>query len=118
MCGFKFISIEEVASKLIHEKRFAISWCINNDITIHTIGNKKVVDEFEFKCAFEKPRIDDLKRKYGEHWEEVYRLENSEDVVGFIKMEPMLGLGKNKVLSNFNANDLFKKLRLSGFTNS
>lgn len=65
----------------------AARWCIDRNIELMILGNKRVVSEFDFRLSFEKPLIDILKRKYGENWRMYYEVYESEDVTKYYELE-------------------------------
>ncbi|WP_318350572.1 aldo-keto reductase family protein [Aquipluma nitroreducens] len=80
--------MKEVAEKLkMKSADTAARWCIDRNIEIMSLGNKRVVSEFDFKLSFEKPLIDVLKRKYGESWPMYYEVYKSEDVTKYYELE-------------------------------
>lgn len=50
------------------------NWCARNDVLIVKQGKMEFVFEPDFKLAYELPLINKLKRKFGDNWEQVYRL--------------------------------------------
>ena len=53
--------MKEVAEKLkMKSVDAAARWCIVNNIEMMTLGNKRVVSEFDFRLSFEKPIIEML----------------------------------------------------------
>ena len=58
----------------------AARWCLNNNIWIMMLGNKRVVSEFEFRMAFEDETIKMLKKKYGNGWQDYYEVIKNDDV--------------------------------------
>jgi len=88
MCGIGTLTMEQVKVKLhLETSEAAARWCIKNDITIIPIGNKNTVSEYAFELVYQKPIIDDLKRRYGEKWEKYYHAYNSEDITEFYAIQ-------------------------------
>jgi hypothetical protein len=74
MCGIIYLSLQEVAEKLkLKRTDTAVRWCINNGVHMFKLLNKNVVDEYEFRLAYEQPLIDRLKMKYKDKWVEYYK---------------------------------------------
>lgn len=55
-------------------------WCNRNGVTILKQGKNEFVFESNFKEAFEKPFIENLKRKFEKDWEQVYRLYENNNI--------------------------------------
>ncbi len=88
MCGIIYLSLQEVAEKLKLKKTdTAVRWCIDNGVQMFKLLNKNVVDEYEFRLAYEKPLIDRLKMKYKDKWVEYYKAYNSEELTNFYALE-------------------------------
>lgn len=80
--------MKEVAEKLkMKSIDAAARWCIGNNIEMMTLGNKRVVSEFDFRISFEKPITEMLKRKYGDEWLVYYDVYKNEDVIKFYDLE-------------------------------
>ena len=52
-----------------------------------TLGNKRVVSEFDFRVSFEKPIIEMLKRKYDDNWSAYYEVYKNEDVMKYFELD-------------------------------
>lgn len=91
--------MKEVAEKVkMKSVDAAARWCLNKNITIMTLGNKRVVSEFEFDLSFEQPIIDMMKQKYGKDWVAYYEVYQSNDVIKFhsLKMSMPVDTQKTK----------------------
>jgi hypothetical protein len=111
MSGINYITLQEVADKLKHSSGFAQSWCVKNNIRLYKIGSRYVVNEIEFRCAYEKPVIDDLKEKYKDEWEKHYRILNNDDIPGYVKLMDQKKFETIKINKVFIADDFLKELR-------
>jgi len=81
MNGINYLEMKEVAEKLkMKSVDTAARWCLSKNISILTLGNKRVVSEFDFRLAYEKPLIETLKQKYGEDWAAYYELYMNNDI--------------------------------------
>jgi len=88
MYGINYLTMQEVAEKLkIKKIDIAKRWCFDNNITILKLGNKKVVTEYDFRLAYEKPIIDNLKQKHPDNWETYYSAYNSQDIRSYYRIE-------------------------------
>lgn len=88
MCGINYLDMKEVAEKLkMKSVDAAARWCIDQNIQMMSLGNKRVVAEFDFRMSFEKPMIDMLKRKYGDDWVLYYVVYKNEDVMKYFELE-------------------------------
>jgi hypothetical protein len=47
-------------------------WCERNDVTVFQDCSGKYVIESEFNVAYNKPVIEEFKRKYGKEWNKFY----------------------------------------------
>ena len=104
--------MKEVAKKLkMKSPDSAAGWCIENAVTIMTIGKKRVVSEFDFRVAIERPLILELKQKYGNKWPDYYELHKSGDVKKFYELE-MNGNTAAQKPNSFDAEPFFKEIGL------
>lgn len=84
MSGINYLDMKEVAEKLKKKSVDAAArWCLTNNIAIMTLGNKRVVSEFEFNLSFEQPLIEMLKRKHGDGWATYYEVYQNNDVIKY-----------------------------------
>ena len=104
MCGINYLTMKEVAKKLkMKTDDAAARWCLNNNIDIITLGNKRVVSEYDFKLAYEQPMIDILKKKYKKKWVNYSEAYNSGDVRKFYELKENIVLNKEEPVE-FNPN--------------
>lgn len=93
MCGINYLDMKEVAERLkMKSADAATKWCINHEVEMMTLGNKRVVLEFAFMLSFEKPLIDSLKREYGDNWAVYYEVYKSGDVKRYYELKMNIGV--------------------------
>lgn len=110
MCGIKYLDMKEVSDKLkMKSVDAAARWCIDKNIEIMSLGNKRVVSEFEFTLCFEKPMIDKLKREYGDQWPMFYKVYQNEDVAGYYELEKNCK-AVNHQATIFSTDDFFNEI--------
>jgi hypothetical protein len=110
MCGIKYLDMKEVSDKLkMKSVDAAARWCIDRNIEIMSLGNKRVVSEFEFLLSFEKPMIDLLKRKYGDKWPMFYEVYKNQDMAEYYKLEKNLEV-VNHQATIFCTDDFFNEI--------
>ena len=61
-----------------------IKWCQDANIEIQIIGNKRVVYRFLVEMEIDKKLVKELKKKYPEKWEELYRCYRDDDRLGYL----------------------------------
>ena len=103
MCGIEYLELKEVAKKLKRSSvDTAVRWCFDNGISILKLGTLRVVSEYEFRLAYEKPLIDHLKLEHKDKWLDYYNAYNSENVSTFhslqdaVKMIDSTGISFNQ----------------------
>ena len=75
------IEISKVMQKLGYsDLRAARDWCNENNVQIIKHGKTEFVIEANFLEAYELPFINNLKKKYGNDWQDVYRLYNEGNI--------------------------------------
>ena len=79
--------MKEVAKKLkMKSVDAAARRCQQKGIQLMTLGNKRVVSEFEFRLYYEKPIIDKLKQEHGDDWATYYEVYQNNDVIKHFNM--------------------------------
>jgi hypothetical protein len=110
MCGIIYLDMKEVAEKLkMKSADAAARWCIDKNIEMMMLGNKRVVSEFDFRVSFEKPIIDMLKKKYDDNWVNYYEVYKSEDVIQYYELEKSNNI-KDSKQSVFNPGEFLKNI--------
>ncbi len=81
----KFIDLKTLSQiLLIKGAKGATKWCEDHDIKIHIVGNKRVVSKFMVDIEIDKDLIKDLKSKYPNKWEELYKCYIDKDRLGYL----------------------------------
>lgn len=71
----EILTIEELLEPLgLTDIRSVRAWCDKNDVLIIKQAKNEFVIESEFILAYERPCINNLKKKFGDDWEQVYKL--------------------------------------------
>lgn len=91
--------------------------CFNEGIHIMTLGNKRVVSEFEFRLYYDKPTIDMLKGEHGDAWPLFYEAYRKDDVNRYYELKQG-GISPVRQKSGFNADDFLNDLGYGKSKNS
>lgn len=84
----KRLLLKELLAQLGYKDvRSVRKWCNKNAVFIIRHGKDEFVVESDFKKAFEIPFINNLKKQFGNNWEEVYRLHAEGDVLGLTALQ-------------------------------
>jgi len=111
MCGIEYLDMKEVAKKLkMKSVDAAARRCFNEGIHIMTLGNKRVVSEFEFRLYLDKPTIDNLKAEHGDDWPLFYEAYRNDDVKRYYELIESGGTSPAQRQSGFNADDFLTDL--------
>ena len=85
------ISISDVSKKLgFRDPRSVENWCRENNIEIDQVGKRKYIYKIEFEAASNKNLIEDLLKKYGERWYEMYEAYMEGDIRTFLELKERL----------------------------
>ena len=88
MNGINYLTMREVAERLkIKSVDTAARWCLDHNIDILNLSNKRVVVEFAVTLAIDQPFINLLKKNYGDRWIEYYNAHKSKDVKKYDELE-------------------------------
>lgn len=83
----KFIDLKELTKiLLLTDVRGATKWCENAKINIQVIGQKRVVYKFLVDMELDKKLVSELKAKYPQKWEELYRCYKDNDRLGYLHL--------------------------------
>ncbi len=102
--------MKEVAEKLkLKSLDAAARWCSKQKIDTFFLGNKRVVPEFAFTLAYEKPFIEQLKQKHGADWYAYYEAFQNQDIKAYNELE-MNNKPKVFTKSKFDADAFLTKI--------
>lgn len=81
----RFIDLKALSSMLLlTDIRSAEKWCTEKKISINLIGGKKVVYLFLVEMELDKQLVSQLKLKYPQKWEELYKCYQDRDRIGYL----------------------------------
>ncbi len=110
MNGINYLDMKEVAEKLkMKSVDAAARRCFNEGIHIMTLGNKRVVSEFEFRLYYDKQIIDKLKAEYGDDWLLYYEAYRNDDYKRYYELIDGSG-GVTHQKSGYNADSFLNQL--------
>lgn len=76
------LTLQEVAPKIKKNDIDAVrKWLSNRKITIYKDSRPHYVYEIDVDCEIDKPRVRDLRNKFPDKWEEMYRKMTKDDAV-------------------------------------
>ncbi len=83
----KFIDLKTLGQiLLLNDTRATQNWCAKKNIDIEYIGSRKVVYQFLVNIELDKNLVKKLKDKYPNKWEELYRLYQDNDRIGYLQL--------------------------------
>jgi hypothetical protein len=98
--SFTLITIPEVAIKIkLTDFEATKKWLLQKNITIHSDRKPYTVYEIDVDCELDKPYVRDLRNKYPDNWEEIYRKIAKDDAVCEMVVLSLSGEVKFKPLS-------------------
>jgi hypothetical protein len=119
MCGIEYLDMKEVAKKLkMKSVDAAARRCFNEGIHIMTLGNKRVVSEFEFRLYYDKPTIDMLKGQHGDDWLVFYEAYCNDDYKRYYELIDGRGTTPTRRNNGYNPDDFLNDLGYGKFKNS
>ncbi|TGV03580.1 hypothetical protein [Flavivirga rizhaonensis] len=81
----KFIDLKTLSKLLLlSDIRSAQKWCESKNIEIQIIGKKQLVYSFLVDMELDKKLVSELKKKYPQRWEELYRCYRDNDRIGYL----------------------------------
>lgn len=90
----KFIDLKTLGNILLIKGLQGITkWCEDHKIPIQILGKKRVAYRFLVEMELDKKLLQDLKNKYPNKWEELYRCYQDNDRLGYLLLiddEPAL----------------------------
>ena len=114
MIGINYLTMKEVAERLKYKSVDAAArWCLDNNVAIIFLGNKRVVIEYELNLALDKLVIDLLMQRYGNKWKEYYDAYKTDDITKLMKLEKNDGAMAHKPIG-FNTDEFFKNIGYDG----
>lgn len=89
------IYLREIA-KQINKKdvRTAKKWCSKNFLKIHKDSSGEFAYQNDFDLAYDMPLINELKLKYGEHWQDYYLSYNRDELYKMLDLNQSRSKGK------------------------
>ena len=118
MNGINYLDMKEVAEKLkMKSVDAAARRCQQQGIQLMTLGNKRVVSEFEFRLYYEKQIIDKLKGEHDDDWPLFYEAYRNDDVKRYYELKQG-GISPVRQKSGFNADDFLNDLGYGKSKNS
>ena len=109
--GADRIYMNEVIKKIDRRDiRSGITWCKNNNVTVHNDTNGKFVYSGQFRYAYELPLINDLVKRYKEDWKRMYELTVNNDLYTTIPSIPVSSNGRYKPKSK-DSEDFLKRFK-------
>jgi hypothetical protein len=98
--SFTLITIPEVAIKIkLTDFEATKKWLLQKNITIHSDRKPYTVYEIDVDCELDKGYVRDLRNKYPDNWEEIYRKIAKDDAVCEMVVLSLSGEVKFKPLS-------------------
>lgn len=68
----------------LKDNRTTIKWCNEKGIEIHSIGKKKLVNQFLINIEIDRNFISSLKKDYPIHWKKLYKYYSNGDKTSYI----------------------------------
>jgi hypothetical protein len=119
MCGIEYLDMKEVAKKLkMKSVDAAARRCFNEGIHIMTLGNKRVVSEFEFRLYLDKPTIDMLKGQHGDDWLLFYEAYRNDDYKRYYELIKVGSTSPKQQKSGFDTDSFLNDLGYGKSKNS
>jgi len=107
----KFIDLKTLGTILLIKGIQGVTkWCEDHKIPIQTLGNKRVAYRFLVEMELDKKLLQELKNKYPNKWEELYRCYQDNDRLGYlILIDDNAELDLRSLAPRANASSRFAK---------